>query len=115
MVDRVLEGQRLQAALLAKRRVQRSPHLWRALRLAVSGRRSSLVWHRLGGDGVGVRVVERGRSVSDGGLGAHPAEAGRGLVVWWRPCGAMQALGVLQVNQRDAAAVGQQTVSLLLV
>lgn len=115
MVDRVLEGQRLQAALLAERRVQRPPHLWCALRLAVSGRPSSLVRHRLGGDGVGVRVVQRGRGMSNGGLGARPTEAGRGLVVRWRPCGAMQALGILQVNQRDAAAVGEQAVSLLLV
>lgn len=53
--------------------------------------------------------------MSDGGLRANPAEAGRGLVVWRGPRVAVEALSVLQVNQRDAATVGQQRVALLLV
>lgn len=68
VVHGVLEGQRLQAALLAERRVQRPPHLRRALRLTVSGRHFDLVWRRLGGERVGEGVVQRGRGVSDGSL-----------------------------------------------
>lgn len=36
-------------------------------------------------------------------------------MVRWGPRGAVQALGVLQVDQRDAATVGQEAVSLLLI
>lgn len=115
MVDGVLEGQRLQAALLAERRVERPPHLWRALRLTVSGHHFGVMRCRLRGERVGVRVGERGRGVPDGGLGTHPAEAGRGLVVWRRPRGGVRALSVLQVDQRDAAPVRQRAVTLLVV
>lgn len=112
MVDRVLEGERLQAALLAEGRVQRPPHLRRALRLTVSGRGFRLVRRRLGRRRVGVGVK---RSVADGGLRTHPAEAGRSLMVRRGPLGAMEALRVLEVHQRDAATVRQQAVPLLLM
>lgn len=68
VVDGVLEGQRLEAALLAEGGVQRPPHLRRALRLTVSGRGFDLVRRRLWGQGVGVWIAKRGRAVSDGGL-----------------------------------------------
>lgn len=115
MVDGVLERERLQAALLTDGGVQRPPHLRSALWLSISGRDFGLVWCRLRCERVGVGVGNRGNGMSDGGLRANPAEMGRGLVVWRGPRVAVEALSVLQVNQRDAATVGQQRVALLLV
>lgn len=65
VVHWVLEAERLQAALLAEGGRQRPPHLGGALRLTVSGWGFDLVLYRLGGQRVGVGVVERGRAVSD--------------------------------------------------
>lgn len=115
LVHGVLEGQRLQAALLAEGGVQRAPCLRRALRLPLFGRGFGLVRRRLRRDRVGMGVRYRGRGVSDGGLGAHPAEAGRGLVMRRGSRGAMEALRVLQVHQGHAAPVGQNHLRLLLV
>lgn len=115
VVDGVLEGQRLQAVLLAERWVRPPLRLRCALRLSLSGCCSDLVQHQLGGDRFGVGLVEGGRGVADGGLGVCPAEAGWGLVVWWQHCGAVRDLSVLQVQQRHTAAAGQQAVLLLLV
>ena len=91
MVDWVLEGQRLQAALLIERWVRLSL----CLRLTLPGCCSDLVQHRLGGDGFGVGVVEGGLGAADGGLGICPAEAGWRLLVWCQYCGALWDLSVL--------------------
>lgn len=108
VINGVLEGEWLQAALLTVRRLQRTPRLRRALRLPISERRSGL-----GDHGIGVGIAEWRRGESNRGLGACPAEARRGLVV--RRHIGERALGVLQVHQRDAAATGRQVVSLILV
>jgi len=95
MVNGVLEGERLEAALLVQRRVQGPPHLGSALGRALRVPQLLDGGHRRDGE------------LATGQPQRHIVQ-GRGMV-------AVGRVRVLQVHQRDATAIGQEVFPVVLI
>lgn len=95
LVNRVLEGEGSEAALLVPRRVQRPPDLGSAL-----------------GGALGVPQLFDAGHLGDGELAARQAQR---HVVHHGGGVAVSCVGVLQVHEGDATAVGQDTYLLILL